>query len=177
MNPYAFVAEATITNKSLLSLFSGIGLEFYALHTTNVTAVDICPVYIAELQKRYPFVKAIVSDALDFLKKCDDNSYDVVTCIDGLEHITKDRGKELLEQMKRVAKEKCLVFTPEGYLKNEPHAAWDIEGGDKYQIHLSGWIPSELAEFGFTVINRTNNLTSQHGDKYNEVMYEWRKLG
>lgn len=71
--------------------------------------------------------------------------------------------------MKRVARREILLFTPNGYLKNEPHNAWGIEGADEHQTHKSGWSALELKDLGFEIIQTFKNV-SQHGEPFTEVM-------
>lgn len=179
MNPYFYVKLATDRGESLLSLCCGIGLELSGLSTQDVTAVDIHDAHIAQVHHRCPQAKTFVSDALEFIKTQEDNSYDVISIIDGIEHMDKDTGLELMDEMKRVAKKEILLFTPEGpsedgYLKNEPHNAWGIEGADEYQKHKSGWTLKELEGMGFEVI-RTSEDISQHGEPYTALMVKWSK--
>jgi len=179
MNPYNYIKEATDPDKTFLSLCSGVGLEFQFLQTPHITAVDLSPEYIEVLKTNYPKVEAVQMDALEYLKSCDDNSFDVISIIDGIEHMPKEAGLELIQEMKRVCKEKILSFTPQGpgedgFLKNEPHNAWGVEGADHYQIHLSGWTAEELQEFGLEPILHANDV-SQHGEPYTALMYGWTK--
>lgn len=179
MNPYPAVREAVQHGESLLVLCCGIGQELKRLNTNNITAVDISPEYIKEVKKNYPEVNAINSDALDFARKQPDNSYDVVSFIDGLEHMDKKSGIEILGHIKRIARKRVVLFLPEGlspdgYLRNEPHNAWDIEGADEYQKHKSGWRDDEIKALGFTGVSRTLEM-SQHNEPYYALMFEYIK--
>jgi len=179
MNPYYYVAEATANGQSLLSLCAGIGLELQDCKSNDITAVDIAPQYIEKLKETYPHIKTVCSDSLEYLKKQPDDSVDIISIIDGIEHMHKADGLDLIKQMKRVAKYKILLFTPEGreeggYLKNEPHNAWGIEGADEHQKHKSGWKKDELKELGFILLLGADGK-SQHGDDYTALMMEWTK--
>ncbi len=67
--------------------------------------------------------------------------YDICTCLDGIEHVTKEQGWFLLDRMKKIA-DKAIIFTPAD--------AWMMEeiGSDKYinepDSHKSLWNPKEL---------------------------------
>jgi ubiquinone/menaquinone biosynthesis C-methylase UbiE len=174
INPYIYVKEATDPDKSLLSLCCGIGFELQFLQTQDVTAVDLAQQYLDEVHKRCPQAKLVLSDALEYAKKQPDNSVDVISIIDGIEHMDKKTGLKLIKEMKRVAKEQVLLFTPQGpdkdgYLKNEPHNAWGIEGADHFQTHKSGWTVEDLKELGFEIIIVAGD-TSQHGEPYDAIM-------
>lgn len=179
MNPYKFVKEATDPNKSLLSLCCGIGLELAFLQTQDVTAVDLHQPYLDAIKERCPQAKIVQSDALEYLKSCGDNTFDVISIIDGIEHMPKEAGLALVPEMKRVCKETILLFTPQGkgedgFLKNEPHNAWGIEGGDHFQLHQSGWTADELEELGFEGVLFAED-TSQHGEPYTALMMRFNK--
>ncbi len=172
MSPYEYVREATNNGESLLSLCCGIGLELKHIKTRDVTAVDIFQGYLDEVPNRCPQAQTVCSDTLAFLKNAPDKSYDVVSLIDGLEHMDKPTGVKVLKEMKRVARKKILLFTPNGFVKNEPVDTWGVKGGDEYQKHLSGWTTEELKEYKFEVLY-TQGATSTWGDKYTEAMYAY----
>jgi ubiquinone/menaquinone biosynthesis C-methylase UbiE len=176
MNPYSYIKDATENGESLLSLCCGIGLELQGLKTQDITAVDIAPQYLEALHKGYPDIKTVLSDSLEYLKAQPTNSVDVISIIDGIEHMDKRVGLKLIKQMKRVARQKILLFTPQGnsdngYLRNEPHDAWGISGADEYQTHRSGWTLQELQKLGFTLLLSTEGV-SQHGEPYTALMVE-----
>lgn len=174
-SPYRYVREATKDGESLLSLCSGIGLELTHLKKTcDVTAVDIVPQYLAEVHKRCLQAKVVCSDALTYVKGQLDNSVDVISLIDGIEHMAKEVGADLISEMKRVCRKKILIFTTEGYVRNEPHNAWGIEGANEYQVHKSGWRIEELKRYDFNLISREPGIT-QHGEPYFALMFVYEK--
>ncbi len=179
MNPYPYIYEATSNGESLLSLCCGIGFELSHLSTQDVTAVDIAPQYLEQVQGRCPQAKTVCSDALDYIKEQPDNSVDVISIIDGIEHMDKKSGLEVIKHMKRVCRKQILLFTPQGpgedgYLRNEPHNAWGIEGADHHQTHKSGWTMDELEKLGFKPILLASD-TSQHGEPYTAMMVTYIK--
>ena len=103
----------------------------------------------------------------------------MISIIDGIEHMTKGMGLNLIAEMKRVVKREILLFTPQGhedggYLRNEPHNAWGIEGADEHQTHKSGWTALELKDIGFEMLNSAESI-SQHGEPYTALMCRWRR--
>lgn len=179
MNPYQTIKDLTKQDDKLLSLCSGIGLEFRGLSVDDITAVDISPQYIEVLKEKYPHIKTINSDALKFIKAQPDNSYDVVTFVDGLEHMPKESGRQVLDHIKRVAKRRVILFYPQGsgedgYLRNDPHNAWGVEGADEYQTHKSGWTKQEVLDLGFTLVQEVSDI-SQHNEPYKALMFTYTK--
>lgn len=176
MHPSFYIRKSLTAGDSLLSLCCGIGIELRRLgEGTPITGVDIVPEYMAEFKKMFPWAETHVMDVIKYLEKVPDNSFDVVSCIDGVEHLTKKRGLKLLKECQRVCKKKALIFTPEGYIKNEPKHTWGIDGGDKHQLHLSGWEVKELLDLGYELWAQ-NPALSAHNETYNETMYVYNKV-
>ncbi|MBU0478227.1 class I SAM-dependent methyltransferase [bacterium] len=75
-----------------------------------------------------------------------ENSFDCVLASELIEHLTKDDGLRLIAMMEKIAKKKTIIFTPNGYL---PQDKYD---GNEFQIHRSGWYPSEMEDMGYRVI-------------------------
>lgn len=174
MNPYVYVTEATKNGESLLSLCCGVGYELQGSNSNDITAVDIAPQYLEALNNAYAGIKTVLSDASDYIKKAKSNSVDVVSMIDAIEHMTKSRGLQTLKDAIRVTRKQVLVFTPEGFVKNEPHDAWGISGADKHQLHLSGWEIDEMEKLGFKLVAKHPGIT-QHNELYNALMFIYSK--
>ena len=175
MNPYIYTTRATEKGDSVVSLCCGVGFEFVDCKSKDITGVDIHPKYLERVNRDFPHVKTINANVVEWVQTVPDNSYDVVSFLDGLEHITKEEGLLVLEHCKRICRKEVIVFTQIGYLKNEPHNAWGIEGGDEYQKHRSGWEVSELADKGYTLIDSAKDI-SQHGEPYTAVVYKYSKV-
>jgi ubiquinone/menaquinone biosynthesis C-methylase UbiE len=175
-NPYKQAAEFSSPDKTLLSLCCGNGLEFNKTNAQEITAVDIVPEYLAVVNEKFPHVKTVKSDVLKFIKKQKDDSFDLINILDGIEHLTKKNGLELIKEMKRVCREQIILFTPDGFSKNEPHDAWDIhaEHGDHYQKHLSGWTEEELTDLGFRYVEGWY-FHSPHNVEYRAIMMRYVK--
>lgn len=175
MSPGFHIRTNLAPADTVLSLCCGIGIELKKLgEGTPITGVDIVPEYIAEFRKKFPWAETHTMDALRFLREAADDSYDVISCIDGIEHLTKKAGQRLLKEAKRVCRKKVLIFTPEGFTKNEPKHTWGIDGGDEHQIHLSGWEVQELLDEGFEVLIQEPAL-SPHNQQFNESFYVYNK--
>lgn len=169
MQPYVYVQRETDNGESLLSLCCGIGLELASLRTTDITAVDLYQPYLDVINKYYGHVKTVCENAAEYVSNQPSRSVDVISLIDAIEHMTKKDGLKCLKNSKRVAKKSVLVFTPEGFVKNTPHDAWNISGGDEFQEHISGWEIKELESLGFELISRVAGIT-QHDEPYHALM-------
>jgi len=93
-----------------------------------------------------------------------ENAFDCVLASELIEHLTKENGLRLIAMMEKIAKKKVIIFTPNGYL---PQDEYD---GNEFQIHRSGWYPSEMKNMGYRVIGIRGwkLLRGKHG------MIKWR---
>lgn len=73
-----------------------------------------------------------------------DEEFDVATCIEVIEHLPKNNGFSLLNELQRIAK-KVIITTPHGPLSQK---AWD---NNPFQKHLSCWYVKDFAKRGYTV--------------------------
>jgi hypothetical protein len=72
-------------------------------------------------------------------------SFDCVTALDLIEHLSRTDGLKLLDTMERIARRKVILFTPNGWL-SQP--AYD---GNTLQEHLSGWTVEDFRGRGYRV--------------------------
>lgn len=89
----------------------------------------------------------VVGDALDIVDLFGRDSFDAVIAMDVIEHLPKEAGWRLLEQMTQVARERVVIFTPNGFLPQ----VRDEVNVNPAQEHLSGWTVSDLDSHGFEV--------------------------
>jgi hypothetical protein len=90
----------------------------------------------------------VETDALSDHTIFNDN-YEVVTCLDGIEHVTREQGWKLIERMKKLGN-KSIIFTPLD--------AWmmEVEGSERYlndpKCHKSLWNPNDLPDWAHIVM-------------------------
>ncbi|MCU0822969.1 MAG: glycosyltransferase [Spirochaetes bacterium] len=70
-------------------------------------------------------------------------SFDIVTAIEVLEHLTKEEGGILLNNMESWARKRVIITTPNGYLNQ------DELDMNPYQIHNSGWKIGDFKKLGY----------------------------
>lgn len=73
-------------------------------------------------------------------------SFDAVLLSDVIEHLTKKEGEKIIKDMERIARKKVIIFTPNGFKRQEP-----IDGNE-HQRHISGWSAAEMERKGYHVI-------------------------
>ncbi|MBI2140927.1 class I SAM-dependent methyltransferase [Candidatus Woesearchaeota archaeon] len=84
-------------------------------------------------------------DILEIGRKFKPNSFDCVLASDAIEHLTKEEGLRLLAMMEKIAREKVIVFTPNGFL---PQGEFE---SNPWQLHKSGWNAEEMKRLGYKV--------------------------
>ncbi|MCH8327672.1 MAG: class I SAM-dependent methyltransferase [Candidatus Marinimicrobia bacterium] len=85
-------------------------------------------------------------DVLEAADQFGPDSFDCVVAIDLIEHLERDDGLRLIEQMEMMARIKVIIFTPNGFVPQEPF------DGNQWQRHISGWGVDEMRDRGYKVI-------------------------
>ena len=75
-----------------------------------------------------------------------ERSFDCVLASDVVEHLPKALGLELIAKMERIARNRVIIFTPNGFVAQGEH------GGNVLQRHVSGWTVEEMKAMGYDVI-------------------------
>ncbi|MCF8222803.1 MAG: class I SAM-dependent methyltransferase [Bacteroidales bacterium] len=107
--------------------------------------VDSFEQSLIENRKNKTYNEYLNLDIKDIEKKFEANSFDCIATFDVIEHISKSDGLELIDKMTKIAKKKIIIFTPNGFLPQEPF------DGNIYQEHISGWEIEEMKDLGFRV--------------------------
>lgn len=98
-----------------------------------------------------------------------DKSFDAVLLIDVIEHLEKDKALILLKEAERIAKEKIIIYTPEGFLEqNEKEGKQRDPTFDKYDIHRCGFDKKELEERGYII--EVYSGDGVHNRQYNALL-------
>lgn len=94
-----------------------------------------------------------------------DDHFDVVTCLDTIEHVEKEEGEKWLDHFEEIADRLIIIFTPCGFLPQGP------EQGDKFdewERHRSGWEVEDFLNRGYSVYKTPDdfhhNPTGVEGD-------------
>ena len=106
--------------------------------------LDFFEPYILESKKLSIHDEYVLGDARDLPFRT--KSFDCALAIEVLEHLTKEDGLKMIKEMERVAKEKIILTTPNGFLATAPGPK-----DNPKEIHLSGWRVNELKKLGFKV--------------------------
>jgi len=119
-----------------------------SLSCSTILGVDIVEKYIDVIKKKYPTIVCSVTNTSIF----SDRSFDVVLCIDVLEHLDLKDALYLISEMKRIARRSVIVYTPREFHSNEENEddAWGM-GSNPYQLHRCVLDEDTLMSLGFFV--------------------------
>ncbi len=70
-------------------------------------------------------------------------SFDAAIALDVIEHLTKEAGFRLLDDLEWIARKKIIILTPEGF-----HHQGEVER-NSYMMHHSGWKSEEFRKSGY----------------------------
>jgi len=74
-----------------------------------------------------------------------DGSFDIVICLEVLEHLEKGEGDKLLKELERVAAKQVILSTPVGKYQQ------GVFDGNPHQEHKYIWNPAEMKEKDYQV--------------------------
>lgn len=122
--------------------------------------LDISKTCVEECKSERIFNNYVLSDAsyLPFRNE----SFDVVFCSQVMEHLDKTAGLKMLDEIETIAAKQVIVGTPTGFI---PFLPLNFHKGNNniFQVHLSGWSPSEFARRGYKI--RYQGLRLVYGEK------------
>jgi len=87
------------------------------------------------------------TDFTGAIKLFPEKSVDTIFMVDVIEHIDREIGQAGLERLKQIARSQVIIFTPLGYMGQDPCEEgidpWGM-GGVEWQKHRSGWLDSDF---------------------------------
>ena len=118
------------------------------LQCKSLLGCDIYSKYLDISKQYFPIVKL----GMDELDRFVDHSFDVVLCIDVLEHLSLENAISAIEHMKRITRKTVIVYTTSKFETNEEHVenVWGL-GENPLQRHQCFINPDKLEELGFTI--------------------------
>lgn len=124
---------------------NGWGMPFINKQKRSYTVgMDIFEPYLTYAKKQLTHDDYVLCDIhrLPVKRK----SFDIVMCLEVLEHLEKEEGRRLLEEMEAIAKRQVIISLPVGRFPQYPEV-----GDDPYQEHKSSWQPGELRSYGYKI--------------------------
>lgn len=134
-----------LNSKKKLSHFS---YKPDVLKCKSLLGCDIWSEYLKVASKFFPVVKI----GMDELDRFVSDSFDVVICLDVIEHLQLDIALKAIDHMKRIARHKVIVYTPSAFKTNEENKdnAWAM-GENPHQVHMCFVEPAKFEQLGFSV--------------------------
>jgi len=128
---------------------SPLSKQMLELPFRKLTAVEIYFPALRHLRTNLvpnnPQLEVIEGDIRYVLSSIPDNSYDVVTMLDSIEHFRRPDARVILMNIMAIARQRVLIWLPLGYCPQG-----DLQG-NIFQRHLSTWSGKEFREMGFDV--------------------------
>ncbi len=149
---YMWLLRTSIGNpKTVLDLGCGDGTLMGFLskgEKWQITGIDIYQKAIEGARKRNTYYKLIRGDLLKTIQNNNLKSkYDVVFFSQVIEHVTRNQGEKILDEIEKLAKKRIIVGTPRGFME-QPHEFLD---GNPHQVHKSGWSIEDFSSRGYKV--------------------------
>lgn len=115
----------------------------------QVTGVDIFQKNIRSAAKKKIYISTIKGDVVRVSKKLikQKAKFDVVFCSQVIEHIDRKEGEELLALVDKLAKQKIIMGTPRGFMKQPKF----FLGDNPHQVHKSGWEEDDFRKRGYKI--------------------------
>lgn len=154
--PFSFIwiIRNTIDDRveTILDLACGEGKLTEAISAGKnweVTGVDIDSVSLDKAFLVKVYKRLICGDVETIAKRLikTGKKFDVVICLEILEHLTKEKGNRLLDLIEKLALKQIIVTTPRGYMEQIDESL----GHNSYQQHISGWYENEFIARGYIV--------------------------
>ena len=132
--------------ESTLDIGCGSSGKLRELGTVNTTGFEGYLPDFEEAKRQKTHDNFVQGDARDLARHFQPRSFDACIAIDVIEHLTKEDGLKLMQDMERIARKRVVFFTPKGFLPQRRKASDDL------QEHLSGWEPAEMKSHDYEVI-------------------------
>ena len=141
-------------NESVLDLGCGIMQATDEVKAKLILGVDIWDVYLDKIKDRFPTIKLSMEETDRFI----DNSYDVVICLDVVEHLDKELALKVIDECKRICRSKAFIYTPSEFKDNMEAVdnAWDL-GNNPHQKHLCVLSRDDFKNRGYNTRLVTDN--------------------
>lgn len=133
-----FVSRA----KTVLDVGCGVNspVNYFIRRDQQIDGLDIAATALKQ-QREIRYRRVICRDIRDLNSE---ESYDVITALDFIEHVPKDEGIHILAKMEGMA-HRVVIVTPNGFIPQPP------DPDNPFQEHISGWKTEDFLARGYKV--------------------------
>jgi methyltransferase family protein len=155
----AIVEAIPVSCKSLLDVGCGRGIvgalcRIYR-SVDRLVGMDGFEPYLEFSQKAGFYDESMLRNLRDVPLPLNTQEFEVVTCIEVIEHLERDDGRKLLAELERIGS-RVIVTTPNVFFQQHEY------DGNSLQRHLSRWTSSDFESRGYTVYG-TGSLNIGYG--------------
>jgi SAM-dependent methyltransferase len=160
------------SGRSILDV--GCGTASPVLHveipSSRYVGVDLHAPALREAKERWPIASFVVASHQELSEVFRPGSFEVVVALDFIEHLPKPDALVFLDLVERLATERVVIFTPNGFLPQRPYE------GNPWQEHLCGFSTAEMRARGYRVIG-VNGFKPLRGEQAEPRFrpYAWTK--
>lgn len=139
---------------TVLDLGCGIQQANDDIKAKSVLGVDLWDVYLNHIKNNIPTCRINMSETDRFM----DKSYDVVLCLDVVEHLEFDLATHIIDECKRIARRTAIIYTPMVFKDNMEAVenSWNL-GFNEHQKHLCVLEKSDFHVKGYHVDKPNGN--------------------
>jgi SAM-dependent methyltransferase len=94
----------------------------------------------------------VEGELFEACSQIDTDSFDLVVCMDVIEHLSKSDGYRLVYEMNRITSSSLALSCPNGFVWQPPSK------DNPFQAHISGWSVKDFRSLGLTKIKGFNGL-------------------
>jgi ubiquinone/menaquinone biosynthesis C-methylase UbiE len=123
--------------------------------TKSLTGLDISPTAVDEAKTRYGEIADFREGSMEKLE-FPEESFDIICCLEGIEHVPKAVGEAFIKEARRVLKKDGELLLSSPYCRNGNHS------GNPY--HLHEYQPDELENLLYPHFSVLNQITRVVGN-------------
>lgn len=141
-------------------------INFFSHELKYSLGIDSHLASIQESMKTKIHNEYLMADILEACIRIPNNSFDCALALNVIEHLEKGDGEKLIKEMERIARKKIIIYTPNGFLKQ------NVFEDNPFQKHLSGWRAKEMKKMGFNLYGMCGLKTLKK--EFGEIKYKPR---
>ena len=140
---WPILRNSMLETSLVVDLGSGVRPNFFLGQDVTI-CVELFQDYLEHLKNSSTNNNVILvkEDVLSFLLRQPSRSIETIVVTDLIEHLSKEDGSKLIDEVKRVVTKQALIVTPRGFMPQHVGEGDDDRWGfigNELQNHISGW--------------------------------------